>query len=256
MTKTLIAKLKDFIGKEVEISGWLNNKRSSGKIGFLELRDGSGYIQAIVSKSEVEESVWNDMESLTQESSCRVMGTISEHPKKPGVFELQVKNIEIVQLAEEYPISNKEHGPEFLMDSRHLWLRSKKQWAIQRVRDVIIQAIYDYYHEKGYVKVDTPVLTPNSCEDSTELFEVPYFDQGNMFLSQSGQLYLEAAIMSVGRGFDFGPVFRAEKSKTRKHLTEFWMMDAEAAFVEHDENMDLQEGLIKAIVKSCLENCK
>ena len=254
--QTLISDVADYVGKTITIKGWLYNKRSSGSIGFLVLRDGSGFIQAIVSKNDVNEEVWNTMQELTQESSVVVEGNVAAHPKKENVFELQVSNIESVHVAHEYPISKKEHGPEFLMDNRHIWLRSKRQWAVQRIRDVIISAVYDYYHEMNYIKIDTPIFTPNACEGATELFSVEYFEEGEVYLSQSGQLYLEAAIMSVGRAFDFGPVFRAEKSKTRKHLTEFWMMDAEAAYVEHDENMDLQEGLIKFIVKRCLERCK
>ena len=250
-----ISQISSSVGEQVTIAGWLYNKRSSGKIVFLELRDGSGFLQAIVSKSEVSEETWAAAESLTQESSLKVTGTIVAHPKKEGGFELQVANIEVVHIAAEYPIALKEHGPDFLLDKRHLWLRSKRQWAIQRVRDCVIDAIYDFFHQNDYVKVDTPIFTPNACEGATELFSVEYFDEGEVFLSQSGQLYLEAAIMSVGRGFDFGPVFRAEKSKTRKHLTEFWMMDAEGAFIEHEENMEQQEALIKHIAKKCLENC-
>jgi len=167
---------------------------------------------------------------------------------------MQIKKIEVIQQCEdEYPISKKEHGPDFLLDNRHLWLRSKKQWAIQRVRNTIINATYEYFSDNGFIKIDSPILTPNACEGTTELFEVPYFDEGSAFLTQSGQLYLEAAIMSHGRVFDFGPVFRAEKSKTRRHLTEFWMMDAEMAFTDHAGNMDIQEGLICHIVEKVLE---
>ena len=252
----LIKNISQYVNQEVEIKGWLYNKRSSGSIAFLELRDGSGFVQAVVVKSGVSEEVWNNVEKLTQESSLVVVGSISKHPKQEGVFELQVSKVEIVQIAEEYPITKKEHGPDFLLDNRHLWLRSKKQWAIQRVRDEVIQAIYDYFHEQDFVKIDTPIITPNACEGSTTLFGIEYFDEGEVFLSQSGQLYLEAAIMSVGRGFDFGPTFRAEKSKTKRHLTEFWMMDAEAAYVEHDENMDIQEAMVKFIARRCLENVK
>ncbi len=252
----LISQVAGHVGQSVTIQGWIHNKRSSGSIGFLQVRDGSGFLQGIVSKKAVSEAAWSAVDQLTQESSVRVTGEVSAHPKKEGVFELQVSDIEIVHIAAEYPIANKEHGPEFLMDHRHLWLRSKRQWAVQRIRDEVIRAIYDFYHERGYVKVDTPILTPNACEGATELFDIEYFEEGTMHLSQSGQLYLEAAIMSVGRGFDFGPVFRAEKSKTRKHLTEFWMMDAEAAFVEHDESLDIQEALIKYIAQRCLDNCQ
>src|SRR3990167_3242362 len=252
----LIKNISQYVNQEVEIKGWLYNKRSSGSIAFLELRDGSGFVQAVVVKSGVSEEVWNNVEKLTQESSLVVVGSISKHPKQEGVFELQVSKVEIVQIAEEYPITKKEHGPDFLLDNRHLWLRSKKQWAIQRVRDEVIQAIYDYFHEQDFVKIDTPIITPNACEGSTTLFGIEYFDEGEVFLSQSGQLYLEAAVMSVGRGFDFGPTFRAEKSKTRRHLTEFWMMDAEATFVEHEDNMHIQEQMIVFIVARCLEKCQ
>ncbi len=255
MDQILISEADKHIDKEVTIKGWLYNKRSSGSIAFLELRDGSGFIQAIVSKSEVDSSVREAAEQVTQESSVVVKGSVSKHPKKDNVFELQVSKLEVVQLAEEYPIAKKEHGPDFLLDNRHLWLRSKKQWAVQRVRDTVIQAIYDFYHERGFIKIDTPIITPNACEGATTLFGIQYFDEGEVFLSQSGQLYLEAAIMSVGRAFDFGPTFRAEKSKTKRHLTEFWMMDAEAAFVEHDESMKLQEDMICFIVARCLERC-
>lgn len=252
----LIKNLAQNLDKEVLIRGWLYNKRSSGGIAFLELRDGSGFVQAVVVKEKVEVSVWEVVEKLTQESSLKVTGLVTKHIKKEGEFELQVTGVELVQLAEEYPISKKEHGPDFLLDNRHLWLRSKKQWAVQRVRDVVIQAVYDFYHQNDFVKIDTPIITPNACEGATELFSIEYFDEGKVFLSQSGQLYLEAAIMSVGRGFDFGPTFRAEKSKTKRHLTEFWMMDAEAAYVEHDESMDLQEAMVKFIVKYVLERCQ
>ncbi|PIT86750.1 MAG: asparagine--tRNA ligase [Candidatus Magasanikbacteria bacterium CG10_big_fil_rev_8_21_14_0_10_43_6] len=252
----LISDAGKHLDAKVTMRGWIYNKRSSGSIAFLELRDGSGFIQAVVSKKAVDEATWDAADQLTQESAVTITGAVSAHPKQDGVYELQVSNIHIVHIAAEYPIANKEHGPEFLMDNRHLWLRSKRQWAVQRIRDEVIRAIYSFYHERGYVKVDTPILTPNACEGATELFDIEYFDEGTMHLSQSGQLYLEAAIMSVGRGFDFGPVFRAEKSKTRKHLTEFWMMDAEAAFVEHDESLDIQEALIKYIAKSCLDHCK
>lgn len=252
----LIKDISQFVDKEVEIKGWLYNKRSSGSIAFLELRDGSGFVQAVVVKSGVSEEVWESSEKLTQESSLIVKGSVSKHPKAEGVFEVQVSNIEVVQIAQEYPITKKEHGPDFLLDNRHLWLRSKRQWAIQRVRDQVIQSVYDYFHVLGFIKIDTPIITPNACEGATTLFGIQYFDEGEVFLSQSGQLYLEAAIMSVGRGFDFGPTFRAEKSKTKRHLTEFWMMDAEAAYVRHDENMDIQEAMIKFIARRCLEKCQ
>lgn len=245
-----IAKYKD---KKTTVKGWVYNIRSSGKIAFLQVRDGSGFIQAIVSPTDVSDVVWEDAQKITQESSVEVTGKVSEHPKQPGVFEMQVSDLKIIQIADEYPISKKEHGPEFLLDNRHLWLRSPKQWAIQRVRNTVINSIYEYLNQEGFIKIDSPILTPTSCEGTTTLFEVPYFDLDSAFLSQSGQLYIEAAIFAHGRVFDFGPVFRAEKSKTRRHLTEFWMMDAEAAFVNHAENMKIQEELISFVVERVLE---
>lgn len=252
--KTRIDQLAKHVGAEVTIQGWMFNKRGSGKIYFLQLRDGSGVVQGVVEASSVSAETLAAAEKLTMESSVKVSGLVTKHPKLADVYELQVKEIEIVQLVtEEYPISKKEHGIDFLLDNRHLWLRSSRQWAIQRVRNTIINATYEYLNSDGFIKIDSPILTPNACEGTTELFEMDYFDTGKAYLTQSGQLYIEAAIFSVGRCFDFGPVFRAEKSKTRRHLTEFWMMDAEAAFVEHEGNMEIQEGLICHIVKKVLE---
>ncbi|MFZ5364814.1 MAG: asparagine--tRNA ligase [Patescibacteria group bacterium] len=253
MTQTFIKDFKNFKDKEVSIKGWVYNLRSSGSIMFLQVRDGSGFVQAVVSKKEVDAKVWEEAKKITTESSVELSGKVTEHPKQKGVFELQVLGVKVIQVAAEYPIGKKEHGPEFLLDNRHLWLRSPKQWAVLRVRNTIINATYEYLNKEGFIKVDAPILTPVSCEDTTTLFETDYFDLGKAYLSQSGQLYIEAAIFSVGRCFDFGPTFRAEKSKTRRHLTEFWMMDAEAAFVEHEENMKIQEGLICFIIKKVLE---
>jgi asparaginyl-tRNA synthetase len=251
---TTIAKLAEHINQEVTIRGWMFNKRGSGKIYFLQLRDGSGFTQGVVEASSVSAKIMETAEKLTAESSVKVTGIVSKHPKLEDTYELRVSQIEIIHLNDhEYPISKKEHGPDFLMDNRHLWLRSQRQWAIQRVRNTIINATYEYLNQEGFIKIDAPILTPNACEGTTELFGIDYFDLGKAYLSQSGQLYIEAAIFSVGKCFDFGPVFRAEKSKTRRHLTEFWMMDAEAAFVEHEENMRIQEGLISHIVKRVLE---
>lgn len=250
-----IKDLASVVGQVVTLRGWLVGSRSSGAIMFLELRDGSGFIQAVVNKENVSGEIWSLASGLTQESSLAVSGMVGEHPKKQGVFELKVTDLELTQQAQEYPIGPKEHGPEFLMDNRHLWLRSSRQWALLRVRDVVESAIHDYLHEQGFIRADSPIFTPNACEGTTTLFPVPYFELGEAYLSQSGQLYLEAAIASVGRCYDFGPVFRAEKSKTKRHLTEFWMMDAEAAFVEHEENLRLQEGLVKFIITRCLERC-
>jgi asparaginyl-tRNA synthetase len=253
--KSSISKIAKFEGQQATISGWMFNKRGSGKIQFLELRDGSGTIQAIVSKDEAGEEVFAKSESLTPESSLHITGKVSKHPKLENVYELHVTDIEIVHLAtDEYPISKKEHGPDFLLDHRHLWLRSKKQWAILRLRNSAIYSIYEFLAQEGFIKVDAPIFTPSACEGTTELFEVDHFGEP-VYLSQSGQLYIEAAIFSVGRCYDFGPVFRAEKSKTRRHLTEFWMMDAEMPFCEQDENMDIQEAMVKHIVKNALRDC-
>ncbi|PIY93485.1 MAG: asparagine--tRNA ligase [Candidatus Magasanikbacteria bacterium CG_4_10_14_0_8_um_filter_32_14] len=250
-----IKNISQQVGQEVEIKAWVYNKRSSGSLTFLELRDGTGFVQAVVAKNSVTEQVWEMAEKITQESSVILQGIVSKHPKQEDVYELQVNNLSIINLSVDYPISNKEHGPEFLLENRHLWLRSKKQWAILHIRDMVETAINEYLHSVNFIRTDSPIFTPNACEGTTTLFSVPYFDLGEAFLSQSGQLYIEAAIASVGRCYDFGPVFRAEKSVTKRHLTEFWMMDAEAAFVEHEENLAIQEGLVKAIVKKCLDNC-
>ncbi|MBT5338285.1 asparagine--tRNA ligase, partial [Candidatus Falkowbacteria bacterium] len=255
MEQTYIKDFSEKLDQEVLIKGWVYNFRSSGKIAFLQVRDGSGFTQAVVAKDSVDEDSWQVIEQMMQESSVEVVGTVSKHPKKEE-YELQVKKLNFIQRSEEYPIGNKEHGPDFLMENRHLWLRSPKQAAIQRVRTTVIMATYEFFLEKGFTKIDSPILTPAACEGTTELFEMEYFDLGKAYLSQSGQLYLEAAIASFGKVFDFGPTFRAEKSKTRRHLTEFWMMDAEMAFYDHEMSMQLQEDLICYIAKSVLEKNK
>ena len=252
--KIFLKDLRDHVGQEITMEGWMFNKRGAGKIYFLELRDGSGIVQGIVFVKAVSPEVFKIAEELTMESSVRVTGEVTKHPKHEDEYELQVKNIEVIQLVkEDYPISKKEHGPDFLLQNRHLWLRTPTQRAIQIVRNTIINAIFEYLNTNGFIKIDSPILTPNACEGTTELFEIDYFEEGKAYLSQSGQLYIEAAIFSVGRCFDFGPVFRAEKSKTRRHLTEFWMMDAEAAFVDQEENMKIQEGLVEFVVQKVLE---
>jgi len=217
---------------------------------FLQLRDGHGWVQAVASRDEVTAVVWERLSELTEESSIDVQGTVTKHPKQ-NAFEVQLKDITIVHRSEEYPISKKEHGVDFLLDHRHLWLRSKRQWAIQRIRNTLIQGIYDFMEQEGFLKIDSPILTPNACEGTSELFMVPYFDQ-TAYLSQSGQLYLEAAIFAHGNVFDFGPVFRAEKSKTRRHLTEFWMMDAEMAFATHEDTIAVQEKLVTFLIAKVL----
>jgi len=252
MDLTNIEKVNQSVGLDIMIAGWLVNKRSSGGIEFLQIRDGSGVIQAVVDKEKVGTEVFTKSQSLTQESSLVATGNVREEERSPSGFELDVKDLEIVQrVEEEYPIGNKEHGVDFLLENRHLWLRSPKQRAIQRVRNQIILGIFEFFEERGFVKIDTPIFTPSACEGTTTLFAVPYFDK-KVYLAQSGQLYLEADIASFGKVFDFGPTFRAEKSKTRRHLTEFWMMDAEVAFMDHKGNMKLQEDLIDHIVQRVL----
>ncbi len=253
---TFITDFPSHVGETVTVQGWLYNKRSSGPIYFIEIRDGQGWTQAVAAKASLSDEIWQQIETAGQESSIIVTGTVAKHPKREGVYELQVTNFELLNNAVNYPIALKDHGPDFLMDHRHLWLRSKRQWAILRIRDAIKTAMHAYLHEQKFISVDSPEFTPNACEGTTTLFAVPYFDLGEAYLSQSGQLYIEAAIASVGRCYDFGPVFRAEKSKTKRHLTEFWMMDAEAAYVEHKENLDIQEGLVRYVVRYCLEHCK
>jgi asparaginyl-tRNA synthetase len=253
MPQTYILDVGRHTGEEVTLKGWLYNKRSSGKLSFLEVRDGSGMIQAIVSKKEVDEATWAAAEAVTQESSIILTGVPREHPKRPGVFELDVRTLTIVQLTTDYPISPKEHGVEFLMDHRHLWLRSRRQHAILRVRHEIIRAVRDFFDQRGFILCDTPVFTPAACEGTTTLFEVNYFDE-KAYLTQSGQLYNEATAAAFGRTYCFGPTFRAEKSKTRRHLTEFWMVEPEVAYAQLDDIMVLAENFLAHIVTRVLES--
>ena len=254
MAQVFTSELVKHEGQEVTLKGWVANLRSSGKIWFLEFRDGAGFVQVIVDAAEVDKDSLKTVEVLTIESSAIIIGTVAKHPKKDE-YEIKAKSVKLVAPSPEYPIGKKEHGPDFLLDNRHLWLRSSRQWAIQRIRNTIINTIYSHLNANGFIKIDAPILTPTSCEGTTTLFSIDYFGEP-AYLTQSGQLYIEAAIFSHGRVFDFGPVFRAEKSKTRRHLTEFWMMDAEAAFVEHEENLKIQENLIATIVKAVLVNNK
>jgi len=253
--RVLVSEINDRSGDIITVAGWVVTARSSGKIAFIELRDGTGVVQAVASSDRVTAEVWQQLEGLTTESSVSLIGKVQPHPKRPDEFELQVSDAKVFQVATEWPLGKKEHGPDFLLDHRHLWLRAPRQAAIMRVRDQIIWSTQSWLREQGYVRFDSPILTPNACEGTTELFELNYFDWAKAYLTQSGQLYLEAAIAALGRVYDFGPVFRAEKSKTRRHLTEFWMMDAEAPFVEHEENMNLQESLVVRIVADVLSNC-
>lgn len=243
---------KDFVGQTVRIGAWVANKRSSGKIAFLQLRDGKTYFQGIVVKADVSEETFELAKGLTQESSVFVTGVVQEDSRSKLGYELLVKDLELIGESHEYPITPKEHGTDFLMDHRHLWLRSTKQHAVMEIRNAIIYASYEFFDQNGFIKFDSPILSGNAAEDSTELFETDYFGEP-AYLTQSGQLYLEAGAMAFGRVFDFGPVFRAEKSKTRRHLTEFWMMDAEYPFLTHDESLDLQEAYVKALIQGVLD---
>jgi aspartyl-tRNA synthetase len=251
----LISKVGERVGETVSILGWVVGVRTSKKRAFIELRDGSGFIQAIAEYIEFDDESQKTVESLAQESSVCVEGKLVQHPRKPEEVELHLKSIKVLQAAVDYPISRKAHGTEFLLGNRHLWLRSSKQVAIQRIRNSVIFATYDFFKAHGFTKIDSPILTATSCEGTTTLFPVDYFGEP-AFLSQSGQLYLEAAIAAHGRVFDFGPVFRSEQSKTRKHLAEFWMMDAEVAFLGHEGNLRLQEQLILHIIERVLAECR
>lgn len=248
-----ISKIAEQVSQVVTIKGWMFNKRSSGSIHFLQIRDGSGRIQVVVSKSEVDEATWNACEQATIESSVMVTGLVKAEPRSKSGFELQGTNVELVGLAEEYPIGKKDHGPDFLLDHRHLWLRSARQESLMRVRDEIIFAVREFFHDREYVNIDSPIFTGNACEGTSNLFEVGYFDE-KAYLSQSGQLYQEASSAALGKTFCFGPTFRAEKSKTRRHLTEFWMLEAETSYFDYEQNMQLQEDMIVHIVKRVLKN--
>ncbi|WP_368504466.1 asparagine--tRNA ligase [Alkalihalophilus sp. As8PL] len=253
--KTTIAKVGNYVEQEVKIGAWLANKRSSGKIAFLQLRDGTGFIQGVVVKAEVGEEVFQAAKNVTQESSLYVTGIVRADDRAPSGYELTVTKVEVLHEATDYPITPKEHGTEFLMDHRHLWLRSKRQHAVMKVRNEIIRATYEFFNDNDFVKVDPPILTGSAPEGTTELFATKYFDE-DAYLSQSGQLYMEAAAMALGRVFSFGPTFRAEKSKTRRHLIEFWMIEPEMAFVEFEESLEIQEQYVSYIAKSVLENCQ
>jgi len=249
-----IEKISEYVGQEITIKGWLYNIRSSGKLMFPELRDGTGVVQGVVVKSAVSEKVWEDFSKLTQESSVVVKGTVTKHPKKDNVFELQVSDLEIISVAMPYPITPKEHGVEFLGDRRHLWLRSPRQAAIMRVRNEILQSIREYMYNNGFILFDAPIFTPNACEGTSTLFSTDYFDLGKAYLSQSGQLYAEAGAMALGKVYTLGPTFRAENSMTRRHITEFWMMEPEMAYYDIDMNMDLIEDFLTYVVQRVIKN--
>ncbi|MCM3610965.1 asparagine--tRNA ligase [Planococcus sp. MERTA32b] len=255
MKKITIAEMAKYNGQTIKLGAWVANKRSSGKIAFLQLRDGSGFVQGVVVKAEVGEEVFAAAKALTQETSLYVTGEVKEDERSAFGYELAVTGIEVIHEAKDFPITPKEHGTEFLMDNRHLWLRSRKQHAIMKVRNEIIRATYEFFNDNGFVKVDPPILTGSAPEGTSELFATKYFEE-DAFLSQSGQLYMEAAAMALGKVFSFGPTFRAEKSKTRRHLIEFWMIEPEMAFMEHDESLEVQEQFVSHIVQSVLKNCK
>ncbi len=252
--KTTIAEVGKYVGQEVTIGVWLANKRSSGKIAFLQLRDGTGFIQGVVVKAEVEEEVFQKAKSITQETSLYISGIVREDERSPFGYELGITNIQVIAESVDYPITPKEHGTEFLMDHRHLWLRSKRQHAVMKIRNEIIRSTYEFFNNEGFVKVDPPILTGSAPEGTSELFHTKYFDE-DAYLSQSGQLYMEAAAMALGKVFSFGPTFRAEKSKTRRHLIEFWMIEPEMAFYEFEDNLQVQETYVSYLVKNVLENC-
>ncbi|HEY8183045.1 MAG TPA: asparagine--tRNA ligase [Thermoanaerobaculia bacterium] len=250
-----IKELPEHVGEKVTINGWLYNKRTAGKLQFPIVRDGSGYLQCVVVKKEVSEETWRAVEEVTQESTVRVTGTVREEPRAPGGVELGVESFEITALTQDYPITPKEHGTAFLMDIRHLWLRSAKQHAVLRIRNEIEQSCRDFFYERDFVLIDSPILTANAAEGTSTLFETDYFGE-KAYLSQSGQLYLEPAAAAFGRVYCFGPTFRAEKSKTRRHLTEFWMVEPEVAFLEFDGLQELAEEFIEYIVDRAMERCK
>ena len=255
MKKITIAEMAKYEGQTIKLGAWIANKRSSGKIAFLQLRDGSGFVQGVVVKAEVGDDLFAVAKSLTQETSLYVTGEVKKDERSAFGYELAVTGIEVLHEAKDFPITPKEHGTEFLMDNRHLWLRSRKQHAIMKVRNEIIRATYEFFNDNGFVKVDPPILTGSAPEGTSELFATKYFEE-DAFLSQSGQLYMEAAAMALGKVFSFGPTFRAEKSKTRRHLIEFWMIEPEMAFMEHAESLEVQEQFVSHIVQSVLKNCK
>jgi asparaginyl-tRNA synthetase len=253
MPQTYINELKDKIGESVTLKGWLYNKRSSGKLVFLQVRDGTGIVQCVVFKPN-DEALFEVADSLGQESSIIVTGTVKEDARSPIGVELDVTGLEVLQNVHDYPITPKEHGTEFLMDHRHLWIRSRRQHAILKVRHTVIKAVRDYFDSNGFTLADTPIFTPAACEGTTTLFEVDYFGDEKAYLTQSGQLYNEATAMALGKTYAFGPTFRAEKSKTRRHLTEFWMVEPEVAYATYVDMMDLAEGLVLFIIDRVLND--
>jgi asparaginyl-tRNA synthetase len=250
-----ISELPNYDGKEVTLRGWVYNLTGKGKLQFIKLRDGTGIAQCVAFQKDMDEADFELVKTLTQESSIVVTGAVRADERAPGIpggYELGVKKIDVIQIADEYPISPKDHGVEFLMDNRHLWLRSSRQWAILRIRATIIRELRNWLDDHGYLLVDTPIITPSAGEDTTSLFEISYFDEP-AFLAQTGQLYNEANVMAFGKVYCFGPTFRAEKSKTRRHLMEFWMLEPEMAFFNLEDLMDMEEQLVSHVVQKVLE---
>jgi asparaginyl-tRNA synthetase len=248
-----IENLKQHVGSTVTMRGWLADKSSKGKLHFLKFRDGTGYVQAVVFKGDVGDGFFDEVGRLGQESSLVLHGNVKADERAPGGVEISVIGGEILQKVEGFPITPKEHGPDFLLSNRHLWLRSRRQWAILRIRDCVAKAIRDFYEQEGFICVDSPIFTPAACEGTSTLFEVEYFDEEKAYLTQSGQLYAEASAMAFGKVYCFGPTFRAEKSKTRRHLTEFWMLEPEIAYATLDDVMQHAEDLLCFVVKRVLE---
>ena len=252
----MVAYIEDiarFEGQGVTIRGWLHNRRSSGKIHFLQVRDGTGFIQCVMSKQAVGEEIFKKADHLTQESAITVHGTVRADSRAPSGYEIDVNGLDVVSEAQPYPITPKEHGVDYLMDRRHLWIRAPRQQAILRIRHEVIDAVRDFFNGRHFVLADTPIFTPAACEGTTTLFPVQYFEDQTAFLTQSGQLYNEANAMALGRVYCFGPTFRAEKSKTRRHLTEFWMVEPEMAYADLNDVMELAEGLVCAVIARVLD---
>jgi asparaginyl-tRNA synthetase len=250
---TYIEKIGDRVGQTVTIKGWLHNRRSSGKIHFLVVRDGTGFLQVVMGKRDVDEATFTRADHLSQESAIIVTGTVKAEPRAMGGYELIASGLEVVSEAHDYPITPKEHGVDYLMDRRHLWIRAERQTAILRVRHEIINAVRDFFNDQGFILADTPIFTPAACEGTTTLFPVEYFENEKAYLTQSGQLYNEANAMALGKVYAFGPTFRAEKSKTRRHLTEFWMVEPEMAYADLNDVITLAEGLITSVVMRVLD---
>lgn len=246
---------KDHVDEKVKIGAWLTNKRSSGKIAFLQLRDGSAFFQGVVVKSQVREEVFELAKEVKQEASMWITGVIHEDSRSKFGYEIEVEDIVVVGESEEYPITPKEHGVDFLLDHRHLWLRSKRPWAIMNIRNEVIRGTYEFFNQEGFIKMDSPILTGSAPEGTTELFHTEYFDR-DAYLSQSGQLYAEAGALAYGKVFTFGPTFRAEKSKTRRHLIEFWMIEPEMAFMHQEQSLEVQERYIAFLVQGVIDHCQ